>query len=302
MKILICDPADNDAIDYLKKNGIEVIYNPNISADELVSEVSRFDGLLVRSRTKVTNEVIKKGVSLKLIGRVGAGIDNIDIEGCKKKKIIVVNAPFANSQSVVELTIGIIISLFRKINFADKSMKEGKWVKNEIKGIELTGKTVGIVGYGSIGQKVAKLLECFGCKILFYSRTNRNSSLNDIFEKSDIVTIHMALNSESKGMVGINLLSKMKKEAYLINISRGEIIIEDDLYKILSEHKIAGCALDVYWQEPLPEDSRWRKLENVILTPHIGGLTTDAMKRAGLTVSEDIVRISKDEKPKYQVI
>ena len=302
MKILICDPCESEVTDFLKKNKIEIIYNPQISSQELITEVSKYEGLLVRSRTKVTSEIIKKGKSLRFIGRIGAGVDNIDIEECRRQKILVVNAPFSNSQSVAELTVGLIISLLRKINIADNSMKTGAWIKNEIKGCELSGKTVGIIGYGNIGKKVAEILKVFDCKLLIYSKSNKNTSLANLFSKSDIVTVHTKLTVETRGLIDKKLLGLMKKESYFLNISRGEIVKEDDLYDVLFHEKIAGVALDVYLQEPLPEDSRWRKLNNVILTPHIAGSTIEAMKRAGLTVAADIVRISKGETPKFKVI
>jgi len=302
MKILVCDPVKREAISYLSKNGISVAFHSDISEAELMGKVVKFEGLMVRSRTKVTKEVIEKGKQLKVVGRIGSGCDNIDIETCRQKKIIVVNAPDANSQSVAELTVALIISLLRKLDFAFTSMKKDKWLKNEIWGEELASKTVGIIGYGYVGKRLAKLLSCFGCKLQIFSRSYQNCSIDELFSGSDIITIHAALTKKTEGMIGKELLTKMKKHAYLVNISRGSIIDEDALYNVLSNGKIAGAALDVFWQEPLPPDSKWRKLQNVLVTPHIGAATHDALKKASQTVAEDIIRISRGEKPKYQVI
>src|SRR3989338_6638699 len=302
MKVLICDPADIDAIKYLKKNGLKVDFRPDISASNLLSEVNNYQALLVRSRTKVTKDVIDRGKLLKVIGRIGSGYDNIDIEACKTRKISVINSPDANSQAVAELTVSLIISILRKTELAYRSMREGKWLKNEIWGHELAGKTVGILGYGYVGKRVAKLLRVFDVKLLIYSKNFSTATLEEIFSMSDMVTIHLVLNKHTENLVGINLLNKMKKDAYLINLSRGKIIDEEALYKVISTGKIAGAALDVYRQEPLPVDSKWRKLNNVLLTPHIGAATHEALAKASMTLTEDIVRIYTCKKPKYQVI
>lgn len=301
IRILICDPASQNAINYLISNKIPVDYLPNISPTELLEVVSRYEGLVVRSRTKITKEVIEEGKNLKIVGRIGSGCDNIDIKTCRQRKITVINAPDANSQSVAELTITLIISLLRKLDFVTLSMKEGKWLKNEIRGEELSGKTVGIIGYGYVGKRVAEILSCFGCKLQIYSRSYQNCSINELFSGSDIITIHAALTKETEGMIGKELLTKMKKQAYLVNISRGSIIDEDALYNVLSKGKIAGAALDVFWQEPLEEGSKWRKLKNVILTPHIGAATIEALEKASMSVAEDFVRFFKGIKPLYNI-
>lgn len=302
MRVLICDPISERALEFLSKNNIDISYKPQISVKELISEIYDFDAIMVRSRTKVTIEVIRKGKKLKTIARIGSGFDNIDINECRKHNIVILNAPEANSQSVAELTITLIISLLRKVELGFVSMKKGLWLKNEIWGHELFGKTVGVFGYGFVGQKVAELLKAFSCKLLIYSLNYKNCDLTELFSNSDIVTIHLTLNNSTKGIIDINLLSKMKKNAYLVNISRGEIINEEDLYDLLKNEKIAGAALDVFWNEPLPKDSKWRKLPNVVLTPHLGAATVDALDRAGMIVAEDIVRIKNSENPKYKVL
>lgn len=301
MNILIADPTDGKARQYLKDNGFICIYKPKITADELEKEIEQAHALLVRSRTKVTQNLLKKGKNLKVVARVGSGFDNINIEASRKCNIVVVNAPDANSQSVAEMTVGLMISLCRHLTIAAASMENGLWIKDRLWGSELSGKTIGIVGYGHVGKRVVKILKAFGVKILLYSKSDQNCSLEELFGKSDIVSLHLALNSQTKGLITASLLAKMKSSSYLLNLSRAAVVDEEALFAVLSAKKIAGGALDVFWQEPLPANSRWRKLNNVILTPHIGAATSEALQRASLTVAEDIVRVLRGEKAKYQI-
>lgn len=301
MKVLISDKIDESSLQLFKDNNIIFDYQPEITPQELLLAIKSYNALIVRSRTKVTKEVIKDSDNLRIIGRVGSGVDNIDVEAAKEKKIVVVNAPDANSQAVAELVLGLMLSLLRKIPQADASMKKGLWLKKELGGKELAGKTVGIVGYGHIGKKIEKLLIAFGAKVQIFSRSFKTTSLEELFEKSDIITLHLALTSETKGLIGNSLLERMKPTAYLINAARGEIIDEDDLFPVLAKKKIAGCALDIFWQEPLPSDSRWRKLDNLILTPHLGASTKEALKKGSLTVVADVVRVLTGGKPENKV-
>lgn len=301
MKILICDKINQSATNLLKDNKIEFDYLPEISAEELLKVIASYHALVVRSRTKVTKEIILAGKNLKIIGRVGTGVDNIDVVATKENKVLVVNAPDANSQAVVELTIGLVLSLLRKIPQAVDSMKNGLWLKKELSGTELSGKTVGIVGYGHIGKKIELLARAFGARPLIFSRSFKTATEEELFQTGDIVTLHLALTPQTKGSINKNLLSLMKPTAYLINTSRGEIIDEEALYNALKDKKIAGAALDVYSQEPLPIDSKWRKLDNVILTPHIGAATKEALTRASITVIRDIIKVLDDKEAENQV-
>ena len=265
MKILISDKIDDSTLSILKDNNIDFSYQPEISPPDLLSSIPGYQALIVRSRTKVTQEVIGAGENLKVIGRVGSGVDNINMEAARKRRIVVVNAPDANSQAVAELTVALMLSLLRKLSPSFSSMKDGLWLKKELTGRELAEKTVGIIGYGRIGQKVERLVSSFGAYVLISSRSYQTATLAEIFERSDIVTLHLALTPETKGYVTKDLLALLKPTAFFINSSRGEIVDEEALYTIVNEKKIAGAALDVFWQEPLPADSRWRKLDNVIL-------------------------------------
>ena len=297
MDILICDPVSDSARQYLEDQGKSITYAPAISATELLKVISRYRAVMVRSRTKITAAVVSRGDNLKVIARIGSGYDNIDIDSARKKKITLVNAPDANSQAVAEMTIGLMLVLFRVIYRAVRSMADGKWLKNELWGTELSGKKVGVLGYGHVGRKVVDLLKAFGAEVAVYSRNYQTATLEELFRQSDIITLHLSLNDKTKGMVGEELLGLMKKEAFLINISRGQVVDEEALFKVLSEKKIAGAALDVFWEEPLPPDSKWRSLPNLIATSHLGAATYEALEKASLSVAHDIVKILKGEQP-----
>lgn len=302
MKVLIADPTSQEAISYLKENSIIVSYQPEVSPSDLISQISDYEGLMVRSRTKVTKEVIEHSEKLKVVARIGSGYDNIDLHSCHEKNIAVVNAPDANSQAVAEMTIGLVIAFLRDFPKVIDSMKNGLWIKNEMWGSEISGKTVGIIGYGHVGKRVAKIMESFGANVLINSKSYQTSTLDEIFAKSDIVTLHLSLNAGTKGCITKELIAQMKQSAILVNLARAELVDEKALFEMLKTNKIRGAILDVYWQEPLTSDSKWRKLDNVILTPHIGAATHEALKRASFTVAEDIVSVLKGEKPQNPVI
>ncbi|MEM2908318.1 MAG: hydroxyacid dehydrogenase [Candidatus Hadarchaeales archaeon] len=295
-KILITDPIHEDGIELLKEIG-QVDVKIGLTPGQLLREVTDYDVLVVRSATKVTREVIEAGRNLKLIARAGAGLDNIDVEAAAARGIKVINSPESVTAAVAELTIGLMLSLARRIPHADRSMKLGRWEKSELIGTELRGKTLGIVGTGRIGRAVGYKAKAFLMHLLAYDivtneefreRTGcRYVDLQTLLRESDFVTIHVALTPQTRHMIGRRELSLMKPTAFLINTSRGEIIDETALVEALREGKIAGAALDVYEQEP-PTDSPLLKLENVILTPHIGASTIEAQRDAGILIAKKI--------------
>ena len=296
MTILISDKISQKSVETLKSAGFTIIYEPEITSSDLKNKIADCDGLIVRSRTKVTQDIIEAGKQLKIIGRVGSGIDNIDKKSADEKGIAVVNAPDANSIAVAELTIGLIITLLRHIPKAVTSMREGLWMKKELQGLELSGKTVGIVGYGNIGKKVGEVLKVAGCKLLVFSRSYKTvESLDELFSKSDIISLHVGLTDETRGMITKELLDKMKPTGYFLNLSRAEVVDGEALYGVLQAGKIAGSAMDVYPEEPLPSNSKWRTLSNVLLTPHIGASTHEAMERASEEVVKQVIKFFKLE-------
>ena len=191
----------------------------------------------------------------------------------------------------MELTLGLILSLLRKLSPSYSSMNQGLWLKRDFKGQELGDKKVGVVGFGHVGKSVVRILTAFGAKVNYYSRTQKTNSLKYIFKHSDIITVHLPLNNTTKNLINNDLLSLMKPTSFFVNTSRGGVIEERSLFKLLQEKKISGAALDVFWQEPLPPASPWRKLPNVILTPHIGASTNEALEKGTKTVIDEIIKI-----------
>jgi len=265
----------------------------------LKGRVRNYDVLVVRSRTKVTREIIEAGEKLKVVGRAGAGIDNIDVEAAKEKGVKVLNTPEAPAIAVAELTIGLLLSLARQIPRADSSMKEGRWAKKEFKGWQLNGKTFGVIGLGHIGEKVARLAKAFGMKILITKRTPPSPEilreleaefvpLDELLKRSDIVSLHVPLTSQTYHMIGEREIQLMKDGAFIINTSRGAVIDEKALFKALKSGKLGGAALDVYEVEP-PEDYSLMKLPNVVCTPHIGAQTVEAQRAAATLLAQKIV-------------
>jgi len=303
MKVLVADPIAEEAVEFMRRNGLEVDIRTEISHEELLEIVKNYDALIVRSRTKVTRDVIERAEKLRIIGRAGVGVDNIDVSFATEKGIIVVNAPGGNSVSAAEHTIGLIISLVRKIPKADKSVKEGRWERKKFVGMELRGKTLGIIGLGRIGYEVAKRMRCFEMKILAYdpyvSEDRAKSvgaklvSFEELLRNSDIITIHVPKTKETENMISYREFEIMKDGVYIINAARGGIIDEKALYDAIVKGKVAGAALDVYEREPPDKDNPLLKLENVVTTPHIGASTKEAQMIVGMTVAEDIVNFFK---------
>jgi len=300
MKILICDPIDESGISRLREAGFEVDVKPNITEDQISEIIHEYDAIIVKSRVKVGREIIERGVKLKVIGRAGVGLDNIDVEAAKERGLIVLNTPEAPADSTAELTIGLILSLARMIPLADRSMKEGMWLKRRLKGWQLKGKTIGIIGLGNIGLRVATLAKAFGMKILINKRTPPDPkiledlgaefvSLEELLRRSDIVSLHVPLTEETKGMIGAHEISIMKDGAFIVNTSRGAVIDEEALFEALKSGKLGGAALDVYSEEP-PKDLRLIKLPNVVCTPHIGAQTREAQKEVSILIAEKIIK------------
>lgn len=306
-KVLICDSIDSEGIDQLRQAGIKVDVNPTISHTQLIKAVSNYDALVVRSRTKVTKEIIEAGTKLKAIGRAGVGLDNIDVNTAKKRGIHVLNTPEAPAYAVAELTIGLMLSLTRNIPLADKTMKEGKWIKKELTGGQLRGKTLGLIGLGNIGEKVARIAKGFGMNILIMKRTPPPTKLqkelkteyippkdiSTFLQKSDIITIHIPLTPQTHYMISKKEIAHMKKGAILINTSRGGIVEETALLEALQSGKLRGAALDVYEIEP-PTDLALVKLTNIVCTPHIGGQTTEGRKAISTILAEKLIKTLKE--------
>jgi D-3-phosphoglycerate dehydrogenase len=298
--ILICDPISSVGITILKKAGLNVIDKPSITKSELISEVEKYDVIVVRSRTKITREIISRAKNTKIIARVGVGLDNIDIESAKEFHIEVINSPESAINAVAELVIGLMLSMSRSLILADKEMKKGNWIKKELNGIELKGKYLGIVGVGNIGRNLARIAKALRMNIIGYDiypikRDFINevgmitTDFNTLIASSDFISCHVPATPETNHMFNESTFSKMKPTAFFINASRGEIVDENSLYDALITKKIAGAALDVFEKEP-PNNKKLIELSNVICTPHIGSQTKESQDLASNVIAEKIIQ------------
>jgi len=299
--VLICDSINQNGIDILKKAGMKVDYKPNILTEELLSIVKDYQVILVRSRTKITREVIQAASNAKIIARAGVGLDNIEVTAAEEKGIRVVNAPEAAINAVSELTVGNMISLARSIPLADSEMKRGKWIKKDLMGTELSGKYLGIVGVGNIGRNVGRIAKGLRMNLIGYDPYPIDhdyvkevglivTDLNTLIQSADFITCHVPLLEETKHLFNAELISNMKSTAYLINASRGGVIDESALYNALCNGSIAGAALDVFETEP-PLNNLLIGLPNVICTPHIAAQTKEAQALTSIVIAEKIIQI-----------
>ncbi len=303
MRVLVAAPLHEKAFEVLRNAGFEVLYEEYPDEERLVELVGDVEAVIVRSKPKVTRKVIEAAPKLRVIGRAGVGLDNIDLEAAKERGIEVVNSPGASSRSVAELALALMFNVARKIAFADRKMREGVWAKKQCLGMELEGKTLGIVGFGRIGYQIAKIAKAMGMNLLLYDPYPNEErarevggkfvELEELLKESDVVTLHVPLLDSTYHLINEERLRLMKPTAILINAARGPIIDTDALVKALREGWIAGAGLDVFEEEPLPKDHPLTELDNVVLTPHIGASTVEAQMRAGVQVAEQIVEILK---------
>jgi len=298
MKVLICDKTEQEYIDQMRAAGLTVDVRDDITPEELPSVLPNYEGMVVRSRTKVRQPLIDVCPNLKVIVRGGVGLDTIDHEYAKSKGIAVMNTPMASSASVAELAIGYMFALARSTYKATTSMKAEKWDKKSFEGGEIGGKTLGLVGVGNIGRETAKRANALGMTVLAYDPYVKEVdgikmvTLNELLSQSDYISLHLPKTKESAGMIGAEQFAKMKNGVRIVNCARGGIIDENALYDSLVSGKVAGAALDVFAEEP-PTDWKLLKLENVIGSPHIGAATKEAQARVGAEVAEKLISFSK---------
>jgi D-3-phosphoglycerate dehydrogenase / 2-oxoglutarate reductase len=309
-KVIITDGLQNPGINILK-NESQVFEKTGISADDLRKEISQYDALIVRSRTKVTRQLIEAAGNLKVIGRAGVGVDNIDIDAAKERGITVVNSASATTTAVAELTIGLIFALAREIPRVDASMKRGEWLKKDFMGVELKGKTLGIIGFGRIGASVGQVAAAAGMHIIacgdyLIPETIRIeggelTSLNDVIETSDFITIHVPLTEKTRGLINKESINRMKDGVFLICTARGGIIDEAVLLDSLNSGKVAGAALDVFENEP-PTNTELINHPHLIATPHIAGQTSEAQNRASVDIANEVLAALKGEPLKWKIV
>ena len=298
MKVLISDNLSARGVEILKKAGLEVDARSKTSVEEIEKIIGDYDALIIRSATKVTAGLLEKAGKLKVIGRAGSGLDNVDIPAATKKGVVVMNTPGGNTVTTAEHTIGMIFACARMLPQAYASLKAGKWEKKKFEGVELYDKTLGIVGLGAIGGVVANRCGAMGMKILafdpFISAEKAKqlgielADLETIWKRSDFITVHTPKTKETAGMINKDTIAKMKDGVRIINCARGGIVNESDLYEALKSGKVGGAAFDVFEKEP-PENHPLLTLDNFIATPHLGASTKEAQKNVATAVAEQIV-------------
>ena len=299
--VLICDEVDPVLNKILEDNGLKVSYEPKITPEQIKEKISNFNIVIVRSRTTLTKEMIEKADKCKIIARVGVGLDNVDQVAAKEKNIRVINAAEGAMNAVAELVLGLMLSLARQTARGDRAIRNGQWLKNELKGTELRGKYLGIVGLGNIGKRLGRHARALNMNIIGYDVVPideefakevglMKADLDTLLQSSDYISIHVPLLDSTYHLLNAQKMSTMKKTAKIINTSRGGVIDEDALYEALKSGNLGGAALDVFEKEPAIGNNL-AELDNVILTPHIGAQTKEAQSLAANIIGEKIIQI-----------
>lgn len=296
-KVLISDSLSNLAKEVFEKNNIDVDINTGLSHHELKEVINNYDGLVVRSATKATKEIIEGGDKLKIIGRAGAGVDNIDLVCAKKNNIIVMNTPGGNTNATAEHMFSLLLTLYRNITEANKSTHEGLWEKKKFKGLELKGKKLGLIGFGNVASRVSQIAKCFELEVFTFSKSFEQRkknypnvkpmNLNELISICDIISFHCKLPTDGKPIINKNELNIMKKNAIIINTARGNLVNEKDLKEALDNSVILGAALDVYSEEPATNNILFGT-KNLILTPHIAASTAEAQLVVAKQIAQQV--------------
>ena len=295
----------NKVEDVLNSKSIEYDIKTGLEPDELKSIIDDYEGILIRSATKLTADILENCSNLKVIGRAGVGVDNVDLDVATQNKILVMNTPLGNLEATAELTVGLMFSLFRHIHNANASTHEGKWEKAKFMGTELKGKTLGIVGFGNIGQRVAEICKVIGMQILTNSNSASDEVLNtfgakkvsteELLSSSDVLSLHTKLNDQTKNMLNKESIATMKNSSVIINCARGGLINESDLKDALNKDVIAGAAIDVYETEPATENVMFGA-KNLLLTPHLGASSKEAQSNVAIDVANQVADYLKENK------
>jgi len=300
IKVLVSDKLSKGGLAVLEQNPqIQVDFRPGLSESELAAAIGDYDALIIRSESKVTAKVIAQANRLRVIGRAGIGVDNVDVEAASKRGIVVMNTPTGNAVTTAEHAISLLLALARKIPQATSSMRQGKWEKSKFQGREVTGKTLGVLGLGNIGRIVAERAQGLKMNVIAFDPMVSDEraqalgvkrvTLKELFQTSDFITIHAPLTTETRNLIGTTAFDQMKPGVFLINAARGGIVDEVALAKAVEEGRIAGAALDVFEKEPIDPNHPLLKVEQVICTPHLGASTTEAQERVALEIAEQAV-------------
>ncbi|WP_018248344.1 phosphoglycerate dehydrogenase [Orenia marismortui] len=309
MKVLVSDAVSQAGIDILEENGIEVTYNTNLSYEELLEEIGKYDGIILRSMTPLNEEVLSHAKNLKVIARAGSGYDNIDVEAASKMGIIVLNTPGQNSVSAAEQTMALMLGVSRNVAQANQALHEGVWDRKKYMGVELNGKTLGVIGLGRIGGLVTKRAQAFNMDVIASDPYIPNSrgeefgvdlvDLDELLERSDYITLHTPLTDETHHILSTEEFTKMKEGVIVINVARGKNVDHKALYQAIKDGKVAGAGIDVHEEEPLSKEYPLLKLdEKVIVAPHLGGTTVEAMDNVSIDAARQMLMVFERGFPK----
>lgn len=301
VKVIICDPIHEDGVKMLQDAGLDVTLDTEVTAEDLLKKIDEYDAMVIRSRTKVTKELLDAATNLKAIARAGVGLDNVDLPYAKEKGVEVFNSPEAPCNAVAELVLGMMFNMARNISEADASMKQGKWEKKKLTGFEIQGKTLGIIGFGRIGYAIGKKAKCLGMRVLAFDVAMDRvkgyveeigaeaADLDTLYAESNFITVHVPLLPQTKHMINNEAIAKMQDGVHLINAARGGVIDEAALKEALDSGKVRGVALDVFEQEPSPDEELVCR-SNVICTPHIGAGSVEAQIGNSTVVAEKLIK------------
>ena len=296
MKVIITDPIAKAGVKMLQDAGIEVDERPGLPPADLIQAIPAYDAIIVRSATKVTADVINAGTNLKVVGRAGVGLDNVDKKAAEARGIKVVNTPAATSVTVAELALGLMLACARSIPQATQSLREGKWEKKAFKGTELFGKTLGLIGSGRIGTELGKRAIAMGMDVLVYdpfikeSAVGKLCELPDMLKSADYISLHVPKTDKTFHIINKESIAQMKKGVVIVNCARGGVVDEEALYEALKSGQVGAAALDVFESEPI-KDFKLFSLPNVIGTPHVGAQTKEGQERAGIGIAEEVRKV-----------
>lgn len=313
--VVVTEPIHEAGVELLQREGVKVVSLPPSSDMDSLREVSPdADALITRGSIKVTQEIMASSQRLKVVGVHGIGCDHVDLEAAKELRKVVLNTPMALTETVAEMAIALMLSLTRRVVSADKAVRTGQWSRkySDLKGMEIKGKTVGIVGLGKIGTATARRLKPFDVELVYYSRTRRwdleeelgleRVSLKDLLRRSDIISLHVPHTPETYHLISSEEFEMMKDGVYIVNTARGKIIDQKVLVEALKAGKVAGAALDVFEVEPLEPGDSLASMDNVVLTPHLGASSEEAMMRMAIQVAEGVLKVLRGEVPDHPVV
>ncbi|HVE68106.1 MAG TPA: phosphoglycerate dehydrogenase [Solirubrobacteraceae bacterium] len=299
-KVLVAEPIADAGIELLRERGFEVDVATDLEPERLAERIGDYDGLLIRSATQVTADLIARAERLKVIGRAGIGVDNVDVAAATKRGIVVANAPQSNIVAAAEHTMALMLALARNVPRAHASLTAGRWERSELGGAELYEKTLGVLGFGRIGQLVAQRAKGFGMNVLAFDPfvsaerfremgVEQATTSDEIYERADFITLHLPRTDDTRGWLDAEAFAKMRDGVRVINCARGELLVDDDLKAALDSGKVGGAALDVFAQEPITDHPLFDGYDNVVVTPHLGASTSEAQDRAGIQTAEQVV-------------